>query len=72
MKRHLLDLKIEKLEALSPLKRLTGGYSFVEDETGRPVRSVEQINEGDELTLSLRDGRVKTRVETLERVTTDE
>ncbi|MCR5233706.1 MAG: exodeoxyribonuclease VII large subunit [Lachnospiraceae bacterium] len=72
MKRHMLDLKIEKLESLSPLKRLTGGYSFVEDETGRPVRSVEQINEGDELTLSLRDGRVKTRVETLERVTTDE
>ena len=61
-KRHLLDIKIERLEALSPLKRLNSGYAFVEGKDGCPVKSIGQVNKGDELTLNLKDGSMITEV----------
>lgn len=56
-RRHMLDLKLERMEALSPLKRLGSGYAFVEKDKGTPVTSVEQIKPGDELILNFKDGR---------------
>lgn len=61
-KRHILEIKIERMEALSPLKRLNSGYAFVEKEGGIPIKSVKQVNEGDELILNLKDGTVGARV----------
>ena len=55
-----------KLDALSPLKVLSRGYAMVtEGET--VVRSVEQIAEGDMLSVSLSDGTVQCRAETVQR-----
>jgi exodeoxyribonuclease VII large subunit len=60
--RHQFDLRIERMEALSPLKRLSSGYAFVEQQDGAPVRSIEQVNEGDEVILNLKDGRIVSEV----------
>jgi exodeoxyribonuclease VII large subunit len=56
-KRHLLDIKIERMDALSPLRRLSSGYAFAEDGNGRPLTSIDAIGKGDEVRLYFRDGR---------------
>ncbi len=61
-KRHLLDIKVERMEALSPLKRLNSGYAFVSDIKGHPLKSVMDAGVGDEITLSLKDGELITEV----------
>lgn len=45
-----------KLDAMSPLKVLTRGYSLVRKEDGTMVRSVRQVNTQDEITVTLQDG----------------
>ena len=56
--RHLFDLRIERMEAVSPLKRLSSGYAFVEKEGGAPVRSISEVETGDEVILNLKDGKI--------------
>jgi exodeoxyribonuclease VII large subunit len=67
-KRHILEIYIAKLQGLSPLAKLSKGYAFVLDEENRPVHSIKNIKEKQLLTLSLLDGDIKTRVETLEEI----
>lgn len=51
------------LEGLSPLKRLSQGYAFVEDEDGRALRSVSQTESGKELKINVADGKISAKVE---------
>ena len=60
--RHLLDIKIERLDALSPLKRLSSGYAFAEGSDGRPLTTIDNIHKGDTVALSLKDGRADATV----------
>lgn len=62
-KRFLLQMYIEKLNGLSPLKKLNQGYSFVADEKGKAVTSIEGIKKGEELTIHVTDGEIITKVE---------
>lgn len=62
-KRFLLQMYIEKLEGLSPLKKLNQGYSFVSDEKGRAVTSIQDVQTGDELTIHVTDGEMTVRVQ---------
>ncbi|MCH5212846.1 MAG: exodeoxyribonuclease VII large subunit [Oscillospiraceae bacterium] len=48
-----------KLDALSPLKTLTRGYSIPIKSDGTVLRSVADFGSGDEFTLKLRDGDVE-------------
>jgi len=57
-RRHTLAVYIEKMKGLSPLEKLNSGFSYVEDEKGRNVRSVEQVSPGDRLTIRVRDGQI--------------
>ncbi len=61
-KRHRLALYIEQMKGLSPLEKLSSGYSYVENESGQNVRSVKQTSVGETLTVRMRDGSVKTLV----------
>lgn len=61
-RRHALQLYVEKMKGLSPLEKLSQGYSYVEDEEGRNVRSIGQVQEGRLLTIRVRDGRIAARV----------
>ena len=61
--RHGFSLRLEKMKGLSPLRKLNQGFSYVSDEQGRTLRTVEQICPGDALTIHVADGRVRARVE---------
>lgn len=53
---------ISKLDAMSPLKVLTRGYSMTQKKDGTLVRSVDQVQTGDRITVSLSDGRLTATV----------
>lgn len=55
-----------KLDALSPLKVLTRGYALVETQDGSLIRSVKQINAGDDICVKVRDGSVSAFVTRIE------
>ena len=59
--KHQMQLFATKLDALSPLKRLSSGYAFVEN-NGNVVNTACQVSEGDFLQIYLKDGKIETRV----------
>lgn len=61
-RRHAMQLYIERMRGLSPLEKLSSGYSYMEDEDGRNIRSIEQINVGDCIAVRLKDGRIRAQV----------
>lgn len=60
--RHRLSLQAARLEGQSPLKKLGGGYVYARDQKGEALISVDQVTEGDGLTILMRDGRIKVEV----------
>ena len=59
--RDRLSLEAGKASALSPLSILSRGYSIAENKSGI-IKSVEEVNAGDDISLQLSDGVVKTKV----------
>ncbi|MBQ3702397.1 MAG: exodeoxyribonuclease VII large subunit [Oscillospiraceae bacterium] len=55
------------LEAMSPLRVLTRGYSIASDREGNCLHSVSQLGVGDEIRLRLSDGSADCRVENVKR-----
>lgn len=53
------ELLRHKMEALSPIAVLERGYGIIAGEDGKTVRSVSQVKEGDSLTLTLKDGKIR-------------
>lgn len=53
---------VSKLDAMSPLKVLTRGYSMAQTEKGEILRSVQQIELGERIHISLSDGSVSATV----------
>ncbi len=51
---------VSKLDALSPLKTLSRGYSLVEKDN-KIVKSVKQLNAGDEIEIRFTDGKVNAK-----------
>ena len=51
-----------KLDAMSPLKVLTRGYSMAQKKGGEVVTSVKQVELGEKITVSLSDGRLSATV----------
>lgn len=54
--------QISKLEAMSPLKVLTRGYSMVQTEQGAVVRSTNQVALGERIRVRLSDGTISATV----------
>lgn len=61
-RRNELKIRAAKFEALSPIARLTGGYSYVEDSNGAAVTSVDMTAVGDILTVNVSDGIIHATV----------
>ena len=57
----LLDKTVNKLSTLNPTNVLKRGYGYVSNADG-VVRSVEQLQVGDEFKLSLQDGSIRAKV----------
>ena len=51
-----------KLDAMSPLKVLTRGYSVTHTDNGTVVRSVSQVNRGDTIDIWVSDGTISAQV----------
>ena len=64
--KHRLAICIEKLKGLSPLDRLSRGYSYVTSESGENIRSTEQIRSGMKLYIYVKDGRYSAEVTALD------
>ncbi len=60
--RHRLEAGAGRLHGLSPLKRLSGGYAYVESD-GKAVKSIKEVKEGTLLSINVTDGRISARVE---------
>ena len=52
---------ITKLDALSPLKTLTRGYSVVEF-TGKAVKSINEVKKDDNISIRLQDGYLGAKI----------
>ena len=53
---------VSKLDAMSPLKVLTRGYSMARKEDGEVIRSVTQAELGERIQISLSDGKLSATV----------
>jgi exodeoxyribonuclease VII large subunit len=62
-KRQELAIYIEKMKGLSPIEKLNSGFSYVRNEEGLNVRSVETIKPGDLLSIHVKDGIIDARTE---------
>jgi len=60
-RRHTYELLIEQMKGLSPLEKLSKGYAYAEHNE-KPLKSVNDISCDDDLTLYLKDGKLKTKV----------
>ena len=45
-----------------PLERLSGGYSYTENEAGENIRSIAQVAEGDIIHVRVADGQIHANV----------
>ncbi len=61
-KKHRYIAMLSKLDAMSPLKVLTRGYSMTQTERGEVLRSVSQVDLGERITVSLSDGKLSAIV----------
>lgn len=61
-RRHELELLAERLNGISPLNKLSGGYAYVETENRKALKSISQIEKKDKLTLYVTDGIAKVEV----------
>lgn len=60
--RHKLALYAGRMDGASPLKKLGGGYAFVQDEEKKSIKSVETLQCGMDVSLHFRDGKAKAKV----------
>lgn len=61
-RRHRLALLAGTLESYSPVKKLSGGYAFVEDGNHQALRSIHQIRKKDIVQIHLLDGTLTAAV----------
>lgn len=67
--RHRLAIQIEKLNGLSPVRKLNQGFDYVEEADGGVVKSIRQVEMGDELTVYVTDGLIRTSVKAVQKKT---
>ncbi len=61
-RKHRLALYVEQMKGLSPLDKLNQGYSYVADTEGKTLSSVQQAAVGDQITVYVKDGRIRASV----------
>ena len=66
-RRHSVSLYAERMKGVSPLEKLTLGYSFVTDENGKNIRNVGSLSIGDMINIRMLNGKVKANVREIEK-----
>ena len=65
--KHTLGILAERLNGLSPLNKLSNGYAYITDDNLHTITSVGQIDVGEKVLLILKDGKVTSVVEIIEK-----
>lgn len=60
--RHWLALYIEQMRRLSPIEKMSQGYSYVENRKLENIHSVSQVKKGEEIQIRLADGTIHASV----------
>ena len=60
--KHRLALCGEKMKGLSPLEKLSHGYSYIQNQNGENIRSIRQVSDGTALEIYVSDGRIRALV----------
>ena len=68
-KRHQMMIYVERMKGLSPLDKLSQGYSYIADENGRTVTSIDEVSEGEMLKVYVTDGYIRAEVAGKEKMT---
>ncbi len=61
-RRHRLQVTAVRLDGLSPLKKMGGGYGYITDGRGKSIRSVQDVRKGARMMTYVRDGRIVSDV----------
>ena len=62
-KRKRLETKAARLDAMSPLKVLSRGYSITENDRGAAIVSAKTLQPGDHIFVRFHQGSIDARVE---------
>ena len=65
--RHRLSLYVERFTGLSPLRKLDQGFSYVADQEKRTLTSVKQVKNGDTIYISVTDGTIEAKVNSIKK-----
>lgn len=60
--RHWLALYIEQMRRLSPIEKMSQGYSYVENRKLENIHSVSQVEKGEEIQIRVADGTIHASV----------
>ena len=63
-----LELLAARLDERSPLKKISGGYGYIEDAGGRAVLSAGSVSKGSRIRVYVRDGRIDGTVTSSEKM----
>lgn len=61
-RRQRLAVLAGKLDGRSPLKKVSGGFGYVTDQSGSAIESVDAVKRGDPVNIRLGDGRIHAQV----------
>lgn len=61
-KRHQMLILAERMKGLSPLDKLSQGYSYVADDRGKTVTSTAQVQKNEKLNIYVTDGCIRVQV----------
>ncbi len=64
--RHKYELLAGRLDADSPLKRISAGYAYVKGPDDKALKSVKRVNTGDSISVSVIDGTIAAKVTCVE------
>ena len=60
--RHRIQILAGRLEAGSPVKKLSQGFSYVTNQNGNPITQVSQVEQGEQIVVRTLDGKIYAEV----------
>lgn len=67
MRKNELRVLAGRLDGMSPLRKVSGGFGFLTDGTGARIESVGQVKSGETLHIRVSDGKIRATVEDTEK-----
>ena len=65
--RHRLAIQIERMNGVSPVRKLNQGFSYVEDQDGRVIKKVSQVRKDQKFRIHVTDGVIHASVDGVEK-----